>query len=305
VPDLARGPDIERFWRRWIVHPLEAAAVYALYGLLRLLPLDRASALGGRVARLIGPHLPVSRHARRNLELAFPEKAAPEIRAIVAAMWENLGRTVAEYPHLDRIEIGTRDGHVQVSGADVIDLMKEDGRPGIFFAAHLGNWEIASMVGTWRGLPLARVYRPANNRFIERLIRHGRREISGTLVPKGAGGAREILATLKAGGHVAIMVDQKMNDGIAVPFFGRAAMTAPALAQFALRFDCPVVPVRVERLAGARFKFTAYPPLVLPRTGDRMADLRAGMIRVNQVIEGWIRERPEQWLWLHRRWPES
>lgn len=298
-------PDLRQFWRYWVVHPLQAAVAYPLYGLLGLLPLDRASALGGWVARRIGPLLPVSNRARCNLRRAFPEKSAAEIEIIVAGMWENLGRTVAEHPHLPGIRIGGRNGHVQVFGADVIDLMKQDGRPGLFFAAHLGNWEVASMLGTWRGLPLTRVYRTANNRFVERLIVHGRREIDGMLVPKGAAGARALLTALDAKGHVAIMVDQKMNDGIAVPFFGRDAMTAPALVQFALRYDCPVAPVRVERLVGARFRATIYPPIALPRTGDRMADLAAGMTQVNGIIEGWIRERPEQWLWLHRRWPES
>jgi len=95
-----------------------------------------------------------------------------------------------------------------------------------------------------------------------------------------------------------------MNDGIPIPFFGRPAMTAPALAEFALRFDCPVVPARVERLRGARFRITLYPPMDLPRTGDRRADVVAIMTKINAVIEEWVRERPDQWLWLHNRWPD-
>ena len=107
-----------------------------------------------------------------------------------------------------------------------------------------------------------------------------------------------------AGGHLGILPDQKMNDGIAVPFFGRDAMTAPALARLALRFDCPVVPLRAERTGGARFHIRFYPPLEIPNSGDRQADVLALMTEVNRIIEGWIIERPEQWLWLHRRWPD-
>jgi len=100
-----------------------------------------------------------------------------------------------------------------------------------------------------------------------------------------------------------MLVDQKMNNGIAVPFFGRPAMTAPALAQLALRFDCPVVPARVVRLNGAHFQLIVYPPLEVAKTGDREHDTLTLMTQVNTMIEGWIRERPEQWLWLHNRWP--
>ena len=127
---------------------------------------------------------------------------------------------------------------------------------------------------------------------------------SGGLIPRGAEGARRALALMRKGEHLGMFVDQKLNDGIPVPFFGRDAMTAPALARFALKFDCPVVPVRVERLHGSCLRITHYPPIDLPRTGDRQADVAATMAKVNAVIEGWVRERPEQWLWLHNRWPD-
>jgi KDO2-lipid IV(A) lauroyltransferase len=111
------------------------------------------------------------------------------------------------------------------------------------------------------------------------------------------------MATLKDNGGVCIMIDQKMNDGIPIPFFGMDAMTAPAIAQLALKFDCPVVPGYIERLGGARFRLTILPPLELPRTGNREEDIRLIMTRINATVEEWVRARPEQWLWLHRRWP--
>ena len=123
-------------------------------------------------------------------------------------------------------------------------------------------------------------------------------------MPKGADGTREMVRALSAGHHVALLVDQKLNTGIPVPFFGRDAMTGTAVATFALRYDCPVWPVRVERLAGANFRITVYPRLAMPEEGTREERIRAGTIAVNRVLEGWIRERPDQWLWLHRRWPD-
>ena len=290
--------------RRIVLHPLEAAAAATAYTVFAVLPLDAASALGGWLARVIGPHLGLSRRAVANLVRAFPEKSPGEIKAIVRGMWENLGRVAAEYPHLDEIDVYGDDGRVVVLGVENVDRLRDDGRPGIFFSAHLGNWEILALGATQRGVPLDRVYRAANNRLVEWLYRRGRAVVEGALIPKGPAGARLLLRSLKDGKHLAMLVDQKMNDGIAAPFFGRDAMTAPALAELALRFDCPVVPARVERLEGAHFRFTAYPPMDLGGGGERHADVAAATAKVNALIEGWVRERPEQWLWLHNRWPD-
>ena len=126
----------------------------------------------------------------------------------------------------------------------------------------------------------------------------------GEFIPKGAVAARCAIEALRRGGHLDLFGDRKMNDGIPVMFFGRPAMTAPALAVLALRFDCDVLPLRVERLDGARFRVTVSPPLPLPRSGEPHADAAALMARVNAILEAWIRDRPEQWLWPHQRWPD-
>jgi len=289
---------------RRLGHLIEAAGLWLAFVGFAVMPLDLASWLGGAIGRLIGPHLRVTGNARRNLARAFPEKSEAEIAAIVRGMWDNLGRVFAEYPHLRRLDLYRPGGRVEVVGADIVDRLRDDGRPGLAFSAHIGNWEIVPMCATQRGLKLVRFYRAPNNPHADEVLNMARRHITGELLPKGSGGARRALALLKEGGHLALLVDQKLNDGIAVPFLGRPAMTAPALAQLALRFDCPVVPARVERLRGARFRVTVYPPLELPNTGDRAADVAEAMARVNRVVEGWIRERPEQWLWVHRRWSD-
>jgi KDO2-lipid IV(A) lauroyltransferase len=121
----------------------------------------------------------------------------------------------------------------------------------------------------------------------------------------GAAGARAALAHLQGGGLLGMLIDQKMNDGIPVPFFGRDAMTAPALAQLALRFQCPVIPIQMVRLGPARFRLVWEPALEVPCTGNRHADVRTLTAAMNRVVERWVRERPESWLWLHRRWPKD
>ena len=280
---------------------LEALAARAVWGLFGLLPLDTASGLGGWLGRSIGPLLGgVNRVARRNLKTAFPDKSDAEITTIIRAMWDNIGRVAGEFPHLKRIAAE----RVELIGGENIDLLRDDGKAGIFISGHIGNWEINGAVAALRGLPLTLVYRAANNPYVEDLYRKGRADACRDLIQKGPEGARQALLTLKKGGHLGMLVDQKMNDGVPIPFFGRDAMTAPAMAQFATKFKCPLVPARVERLKGANFRVTVYPPMEFPHTGDPHDDNRLLLIRINALLEEWVRDRPDQWLWVHRRWPE-
>jgi len=284
-------------------HRVEAAGAFVWFAMMRCLPLDAASALGGVLARLIGPRLAVSRRARRNLANALPELSQAEQRRIIGAMWDNLGRVGAEYPHLSHIGVFASGGRVEVCGLGHLQAALAAGRQVIMFSAHLANWEIGPLAAGQYGLEMTQIYRAANNPLVDRMVARFR-GAAGEFVPKGAAGSRRALAALRRGGHLALLIDQKLNDGIAVPFFGRPAMTAPALALLALHFDCAVLPVRVERQRGARFRLTVYPPLPLPRSGDRAGDIAAVMSAVNLTLEGWIRERPEQWFWVHSRWPD-
>jgi KDO2-lipid IV(A) lauroyltransferase len=288
---------------RWLAYSAQALLAYPLFWLVRLLPMDWASGLGGWLGRTIGPRLGISRRAEGNLRRAFPEKADAEIAVILCGMWENLGRTGFEYPHLQRLDIYSGDDRVEVVGVENIDRLRDDGEAGIFFSGHLANWEVTGFTIAHRGCRIHAFYRAPNNPLVERLFRH-RRPGDGELLPKGSEGARRALKLLSDGEHLGMLVDQKMNDGIPVPFFGRDAMTAPAIAQLALRYGCPVVPSRIERLNGFRFRVTHHEPITLTEGADRQADIKAFMTRVNAYLEDWIRQRPEQWLWLHRRWPD-
>ncbi|HTW52056.1 MAG TPA: lauroyl acyltransferase [Stellaceae bacterium] len=295
LPPEPTPPDIA--WR----YRIEAWLAALMIGALGLLPLGWASALGGFTGRLIGPFLGITKRARLNLRAAFPELTATEIETIVRGMWENLGRVAYEYPHLKKIKVFSGD-RVEVRGLDNLKSAIAAGRRVIMFSGHLGNWEIAALAGGQYGLDIAQIYRAANNPLVDTMLARLRGD-SGELIPKGAVASRRAVAALRRGGHLSLLVDQKLNDGIAVPFFGREAMTAPALAMLALRFDCDVLPVRVERLKGTHFRLSVYPKLPRLDSGDRTADILALMTEVNRTLETWIRERPEQWFWLHRRWP--
>jgi len=287
----------------------EACGAALFFAAMGALPIDAASALGGALARLVGPRLGISARARRNLRAVLPELSAAEIERVIRGMWDNLGRVAAEYPHLRRIQVfppgvfRKRLGRVETSGIEHLDRAIAAGRKAIVFGGHLGNWEIAALAAGQYGIDVAQIYRAANNKLVDRMIARFR-GTGSEFIPKGAIASRRALAALRRGAHLTLRVDQKLNDGIPVPFFGRRAMTAPALALLALHFDCAVLPARVERLRGAQFRLTIHPPLPLPRSGERAADVAALMTEVNRTLETWIRERPEQWFWLHRRWPD-
>ncbi len=284
---------------------VEYALVRVAFALFGALPLDTASALGGWIGRNVGPYLKITDRARENLSHALPELSDVERTKLISDMWDHLGRVFAEYPHLGDFQLYNGDNRVEVIGAEYADQLRDDGIGGMFVSGHIGNWEIASLGMTQRGIPLVHIYRAANNPWVDRLIERSREPIGGRHYPKSSRGARNLLAALKAGKHLGMLVDQKYNEGIPVPFFGRDAMTSSSIAEFALRFDVPIVPIRVERLNGARFRLTLLPPLDLSDTGDRDADVRAIMVQVNALFEEWIRARPEQWLWMHRRWPKD
>ena len=299
APLAAEAPSTPVPW----TYRVEAWAAAVVAAVLGWLPLAAASALGGAVGRWIGPQLRVSNLARRNLRAAFPELTGPQIETIVRGMWDNLGRVAAEYPQLRKIRVFAPRGPVETRGLEHLDRALRDGKRVILFAGHLANWEIAALAGGQYGLDIAQIYRAPNNPLVDRMLARLRGGDS-ELIPKGAVASRRAVRALRRGGHVSLLADQKLNEGIAVPFFGRPAMTAPALALLGLHFDCAILPVRVERLGGARFRLTLYPPLDVSRTGQRDADVMAIMTAVNQTLEGWIRERPEQWFWVHSRWPD-
>jgi KDO2-lipid IV(A) lauroyltransferase len=286
----------------------EYRGLHALLGLAHSLPPERASNLGGRLFRRLGPLLPPSRIARRNLALALPEiRDAHE--SVIRGVWENLGRTAAEMPHIPSLGPTYSGPGWEIVGSAYLKALAAQGGPAILFSGHIGNWEMLPRIVAAHGIPMASLYRAPNNPLTAQLLVDMRARATGfgdlPSFPKGAAGARSAAFHLARGGFLGILIDQKLNDGIPVDFFGHPAMTAPALASLALRFRCPVVPGHIERLGPARLRLIVEAPLVLPASGDRDADILTLTRQVNRTLERWVRARPESWLWLHRRWPKE
>ena len=292
--------------------PLGDAAVGALtIGLLRTIryfdPIKTAD-LFGRIARLIGPLTREHGTARANLTAAFPEKSPEEIETILKGVWDNLGRLGAEFAHIDHIWEHDRarpeDSRIEIEERthELFAQLRLDGKPALIFASHLGNWELPALAAVAHGLDAATLYRRSNIASANRIIEEMRAVKMGTLIPAGRDAPLRLADALQKSQHVAMLVDQYFTNGVDVTFFGRKTKANPTLARLLRQIECPVHGVRIIRLPGHRFRAELSEEVPPVRDASGQIDVQGTMQAITSVIEGWIREYPDQWLWLHRRW---
>lgn len=289
-------------------HRVEYAIAVTLGGAFRLAGVDASSWLAGKFLRLAGPLVaPIQRRGRRNLEIAFPEISARNAENILRDVWENLGRTTAEFANLAAFDPDRKNARVEIIERQRLEAVANSRTPAIFVSGHFANWEVMSIAMRAAGLDYGVVYRAANNPLIDGLIIRQRAQVmSRRQVPKGKRGGRDMIELLKSGCSLAMLVDQKLNTGgISSPFFGKPAMTAPAAARLALKYSAPVIPLEIERLKGSRFRVIVHEQIDFAPTGDTGADTQALTDLINLELEKMIRARPGQWLWLHRRWAKD
>ncbi|MCZ0737600.1 lipid A biosynthesis lauroyl acyltransferase [Phreatobacter sp. AB_2022a] len=293
----------------WAMLPLDwVVGVLVLVGLrlVRSLGPDRASDLGAFVAPRIGRFIKANRTGYANLKAAFPEKSEAEIQAILRGVWENLGRTACEYACMDDLwdfdVAKPNQGRIITDDVPLYERLRDDGKPAIFFAAHLANWEMPAVAAAAHGLDTTALYRMPNNRFVARAIAKIRGRTMGKMVASGGAGVLQLARELERNNHIGMLIDQHLARGVDVTFFGRPAKANPTAAKLAREFDCPVHGARVIRLPGNRFRLEATEELVLPRDADGRIDVKGAMQVMTDVVESWVRDHPEQWLWLHRRW---
>jgi KDO2-lipid IV(A) lauroyltransferase len=279
-------------------HRLEYIAFLALAAAIRTLPLELASRWSGAGWRLVAPRLRRHQRALSNLALAFPEKSKGEIQQIALGMWENLGRTFAEFFHLREIVDGDR---IKMEPPELFEALRRLGG-GVICGLHMGNWEILSQTGLNIGWRPAGVYQKISNPLVDRYVNGIRAPFypSG-LIEKSPAAARALLRHAREGGCVAFLADQRERRGLRVAFFGRPASSTVFPAMIARAVDAPLFVCRAMRLSGVRFSVTVA-QVTVPRTTDRDADIAAATSGVQAAFEAMIRQAPEQWMWAHRRW---
>ena len=283
---------------------LEAGAFWLLFKFLRALGVEGASNFGGWLLRWLGPITGTHKTVLRNLTLCFPDMSIPERQGLAVAQWEQTGRTFAEMAVMDQLTPG--HGRVEIQGLERFEEIRTSGRPVVFVSGHLANFEIMSSAILAMGIPCQITYRPANNPYVETQMRRYRAAYGVKLfAPKGGDGARELLAGLKRGESAALLNDQKFSEGPEVRFFNHPVNAAPGPTRLAQRFDTVLLPLSVVRLPGVRFQVVAHNPIAVPDTGDRHADIHAGVQAITTFIEDRVRERPVDWFWVHKRFPDA
>ena len=283
------------------------ALAIALIKALRRTDPDWLGDFAGRTMRMIGGLLPENRLGRENLAAAFPEKSAAEIEEILRGVWDNLGRVGAEFIHLERLwdyESPGKPGRFDISPTTVQRFLHliEDGKPALIFSAHLANWELPAISAATHGVDSTVLYRGPNIPAIDRWITETRAALMGTLIQTGLDAPLKLAQALERGSHVGMLVDQYYVRGVPVTFFGQPTKANPLLARLARHFDCPIYGVRLVRLPSHRFRAEITEAIDPTRDAEGKIDVAGTMQIITGVVESWIREHPEQWLWLHRRW---
>src|SRR4029450_2928868 len=277
------------------------ALTIALLRTTRFFDPDKTANFFGRATRFIGRRLREDRIGRENLNAAFPEKSPEEIETILSGVWENLGRIGAEFAHLDHIwdyDINSPEkSRVEIPQRthELFPPPKTDGNPALIFASHLGNWELPALAAVAHGLDAAILFRRPNSQSADRAIERTRAINMGTLIPAGRDAPLRLAQALQDGKHVAMLVDQYLTNGVEVTFFGRKTTANPMLARLRRQVHCPIHGTRIIRLPNNRFRAELSEEVKPVFDASGQIDVQGTMQAVTNVVEGWVREYPEQW----------
>lgn len=280
---------------------LEYFLLISFYKISKFIGIRFSSLLGGVVLFVYGKFSLKNKIALKNLNKVFPSKNLKQKKTIINRMWFHFGRVIGEYPHLEKINaLGSEN--ITIEGLENLTDPLKKNKNCLFFSAHLGNWELTSHPLTELGYTISFIYRPPNNPFVDNLLRRIRKKYGVNLIRKGPSGAKECIKVLKSNkGNIGMLMDQKMNDGIKANFFGYEVMTASAIARFAIKFKCPIIPAICKRVNGTRFLIKYYPEIKYEKILELESELNI-INYLNRYIETWIKESPEQWIWVHNRW---
>ena len=283
---------------------LEFISIISLFAIFKIIGLRNASNLGGLIGKYIGPIFRSKSIIKKNIETALGKIDKKKETEIINGMWSNLGRTFAEYVFLKEFKFNkTTFNHIEINGVSYLEEIKKKNEPVIFYSGHLANFELMAMELEKFGIKCAAIYRPLNNFFLNPLMEYVRMKyICPSQIPKGRIGMREIIGKVRNGYSIALMVDQRVGEGPRFPFFNKPAHTTTVPAQIALKYNCKLVPISLERKDGPNFEMTIHKPYAVEKTGSDREDTKNITLKINKIIEKMILNNPKQWIWSHNRW---
>ena len=284
----------------------EFVIVISLFFIFKIVGLRNASHIGSIIGKFFGPLFRSKKIIKQNIKIGLGNIDESKQKEIINGMWSNIGRTLAEYVFLKDFKFNKTDlNHMKINGTKYLDEIKKSNEPAIFYSGHFANFELMAMELDKFGIKTAAIYRPLNNFFLNPLMEYLRMKyICPTQIPKGRIGVREIIGRIKDGYSVALMVDQRVSEGQKVPFFNKPAFTTTIPAQLALKYNCKLVPIFLERKGSVEFEMTVYEPYKIEKSGNEEEDTKNIIHKINQIIEKMIIQNPTQWIWSHNRWKQ-
>ena len=282
----------------------EFISIISLFCIFKIIGLRNASNLGSILGKIIGPFFRTKSTIKKNIKIGLGDIDQKKEKEIINGMWSNIGRTFGEYIFLKNFKLNkTGFNHMKISGIEYLDEIKKSNKPVVFFSGHFANFELMSMELNKFGIKLAAIYRPLNNFFLNPLMEYLRiKYICPIQIPKGVTGSRKIVKKIKDGYSIAVMVDQRVSEGPRISFFNKEAHTTTIPVQIALKYNCKLVPIYIERKNGINFEMVIHKPYEITKTGVHEEDLKNNSLTINQNIEKMIIKNPTQWIWTHDRW---
>ena len=267
--------------------------------IFKIMGLKLSSYISSKIISFLGPFFRSKRVINNNILKGLPNLSHNEVKSISKKMWENYGRILAEYIFIKQLRVSKLNDNIDINGQEILDKIKKDDQPVIFISGHFNNFELMAMHIEKSGINLAAVYRPLNNKFLNFIMEKIRKKyICKNQIKKGIGGTKSLLSSFKNGSSIALMIDQRVSQGIKSNFFKNKAFTTTIPAQFAKKFKCKIVPVYIERIENINFKLTIQKPLEFT---DKES-IETITLKLNEILEEMILKNPEQWIWSHNRW---
>ena len=278
---------------------LQFIIIVFLFLIFKILGVKFSSFLGGKLFQIIGPAFRSKEIINNNIKRAFPDLNSKEINKIKSSMWNNYGRVFAEYIYMKNFRHGNLSKNISIEGEDILTNIKKQNQKVIFISGHFSNFELMAMQIDKLDLKIGAIYRPLNNIFLNKIMERIRRKyICNNQIKKGIGGLKELIKLNNEGYSTALMIDQRVSQGIKSNFFNEEAFTTTVPAQLVKKFNIPVVPIFIERYEGIKFKIKIFKPVHFS-VEDSIENITADL---NKILEKMILDNPNNWIWSHNRW---
>ena len=273
--------------------------IITFFIIFKIIGYKNATNLGEIIGKKFGPFFRSNYKIQKNLENSNIGNSEKDRKIIINNMWGNYGRIFAEYMYIKKYRQNSLSNNIEVVGQNILEEIKDNDKPVIFISGHFNNFELMAMHLEKSGIDLATIYRPLNNKFLNPLMEKIRKNyICKKQIKKGISGTKEILKYFKKGTSIALMVDQRVSEGISCNFFNKKALTTTIPAQFVKKFNCKIVPIYIERKKRYQFRLEIFKPIEFSKNEN----IEIITSNLNKVLEEMIKRNPDQWIWTHNRW---